>query len=216
MNEERMRDLYARHTALRAATDPPCQVSLDAMIDVLQHRGSEEERRQVMADILRNPACREEFELLRAVVRASQPLEAATDSDLRVKKPFLTPVQWRVAAGIVLVAGIGLAVLIARRGPVDQLRGGNSGIRIYEPREEARVHSLPQFVWGRMEGAIDYRFQLLNESGQVVYSMTGTDTALQVPSDAAVPAGRYLWNLTVQMPGGVAINSPTRGVVVAP
>jgi hypothetical protein len=216
MNEERMRDLYARHTALRAATDPPCQVSLDAMIDVLQHRGSEEERRQVMGEILRNPACREEFELLRAVVRASEPFQAEVDSPPGVRKPFLTPVQWRVAAGIVLLVGIGLAGLIARRGPRDQLRGGNSGIPMYDPRDEAQVHGLPRFVWGSMAGAIDYRFQLLNESGQVVYSMTGTDTVLQVPSDAAVPAGRYLWNVTVQMPGGVAINSPTRGLVVAP
>jgi hypothetical protein len=73
MNEERMRELYARSTARRAASDPPCEVSLERMIDVLERRGSEEERREVLAEILRSPACREEFELLRAVVRAEQP-----------------------------------------------------------------------------------------------------------------------------------------------
>jgi hypothetical protein len=216
MNEERMRELYARHTALRAATDPPCQVSLDAMIDVLEHHGSEDHRREIMAEILRSPACREEFELLRALVRASEGVEMPAEPEPAFRTPVLTPAQWRWAAGIIVVVGIGLIGLIVRTRPADQLRGSASAIALYDPRDEERVRSLPGFVWGRYEGAIDYRFQLLSESGQVVFSSSGTDTVAFVPSDVAVPTGRYLWNVSVQMPGGAAVNSKTRGVVVAP
>lgn len=216
MNEERMRDLYARHTAFRAATDPPCQVSLEAMIEVLEHHGSEDHRREIMAEILRNPACREEFELLRAMVRASEGVTIPAEAERSHKTPLFTPLQWRWAAGIIVVVGIGLIGLMLRPRPADQMRGGASEVAMYGPRDQERVRSLPGFVWGRVEGAIDYRFQLLSESGQVVYSASGTDTVAFVPSDVPVAPGRYLWNVTVEMPGGVAVNSRTRGVVVAP
>lgn len=211
MNEERMRELYARHTALRAASDPPCQVSLDAMIDVLQHRGSEETRREVMAEILRNPACREEFELLRAVVRASVPVPAPS----RFGFP-LSPAAWRWAAGIAAVVGLGLIVTLMRTRPADQLRGGGSSITLYGPKDEERVSALPNFVWGSVEGAIDYRFQLLGQAGQVVYTSSGTDTVALVPQDTPVPAGRYLWTVTAELVGGNSINSRTRGLVLSP
>jgi hypothetical protein len=216
MNEDRMRALYAQHTALRALSDPPCQVSLDAMIDVLEHRGPDEARRETMAEILRSPACREEFELLRAMVRASQAVEAPVAPKPALKVAGLTPMQWRWAAGIIVVVGIGLLGLILRDRPSDQLRGGASGIAMHGPSAEQRVGSLPRFVWGRYDGAIDYRFQLLSESGQVVYSASGTDTVATLPSDVVVSTGRYLWNVTAEMPGGASVNSGTRGVVVAP
>lgn len=218
MNEERMRELYARHTALRAASDPPCQVSLDEMIAVLEHQGSDDHRREIMAQILRSPTCREEFELLRALVRASQEVAvpAGVDAIPSPRRSLLSPSQWRIAAGILMVIGAGAIGWMLRSRPADQLRGGSSTVALYQPREEERVGSLPGFVWGRVPGAIEYRFQLLGESGQVVYSVSGTDTAAAVPASVVIPAGRYLWNVTVVRSGGVSVSSPTRGVVVSP
>lgn len=216
MNEERMRELYARHTALRAASDPPCEVSLDAMIDVLEHHGSEDHRREIMAQILRSPACREEFELLRALVRAGEEAEAPAEPEPSFKIPALTPMQWRIAAGIFLLVGVGLIGFIVKTRPANQLRAGGSAIPMYDPRDEERVRSLPGFVYGRVEGAVDYRFQLLSESGAIMYSTHGTDTVVFIPSEVEIPTGRYLWNVTVSMAGGNSINSRTYGVVVAP
>jgi hypothetical protein len=201
MNEERMRELYARSTARRAASDPPCEVSLEAMIDVLEQRGSEAERRQVLADILRSPPCREEFDLLRAVVRASQPLKA----------PTLISPMWRWAAGIVVVAGLGLAGLLGRR-PQEPLRGSGDAIELYAPAEEARVESLPGFVWGALPAALQYRLEVSTDAGAVAFSTTVRDTTVMVPQSTALPPGHYLWLVVAEMPSGQAVRSAVRGL----
>jgi hypothetical protein len=200
MNEDRMRELYAASTARRAASDPPCEVSLQAMIDVLERRGSEEERRNVLAEILRSPACREEFELLRAVVRASHPVE----------RPVVMRNAWRWAAGVVVIAGLGLAV--ARwRGPAGEpLRGGSGPIVLHGPLENARVSVLPGFAWGGVPGALQYRLDILSDSGRVAFSTTIRDTAVAPSSVAALPAGHYLWLVVAEMPSGQPIRSATR------
>ena len=201
MNEERMRELYARSTARRAASDPPCEVSLERMIDVLERRGSEEERRDVLAEILRSPACREEFELLRAVVRASQPVKTPT---------FLSP-MWRWAAGIALVAGLGLAAMWWSR-PADPLRGTGGAIVLHAPAENARAESLPGFVWSAVPGALQYRLEVVTDAGAVAFSTTLRDTTVIAPPSVALPPGRYLWLIVAEMPTGQPIRSEVRSL----
>lgn len=201
MNEERMRELYARSTARRAASDPPCEVSLERMIDVLERRGTEEERRQVLAEILRSPACREEFELLRAVVRASKPVRVPT---------FLSP-MWRWAAGIVVVAGLGLAVMWWRR-PADPLRGTGAGIVLYTPAENARAASLPRFVWSAVPGALQYRLDVVTDAGTVAFSTTLRDTSVIAPASRTLPPGHYLWLIVAELPTGQPIRSEVRSL----
>lgn len=203
MNEERMRELYARNTARRAASDPPCEISLEAMIDVLERRGTEEERRQVLAEILRSPACREEFELLRAVVRASRPVRA----------PVLGTNAWRWAAGIVVIVGLGLALALWRGEPPEPLRGGGSPIVLRAPGEDARLQEPPAFVWSAVPGAVEYRLELLTDSGGVAFSSVVRDTALILPAPLA--PGRYLWLVVARMPGGEAARSVTKRLTVA-
>lgn len=199
MNEERMRGLYTRSTARRAASDPPRVVSLEAMIDVLEQRGSEETRRELLAEILRSPACREEFELLRAVVRASQPVKAPR---------FFSPL-WRWAAGIVVVAGLGLTALLWQR-PREQVRGSGGAIELYAPAENARAQSLPAFVWSALPGALQYRLEVVTDTGAVAFSTTVRDTTATAPRAAALPPGHYLWLILAEMPAGLAVRSAVR------
>jgi hypothetical protein len=208
MNEERMRDLYARNAARRAASDPPCEVSLEAMIDVLEHRGSEDERRRIMGEILRSPACREEFELLRAVVRASQPVKAPSWWQQVAARRLLA------AAAIIAVAGLGLAVAL-RRGPEPEpLRGGPSPLVIYGPAEGSTLGTPRVFRWGRLSGAVEYTFELVDQAGQVGFTTTGADTTVTIPASQSLAPGRYLWVVVARMPDGQTVRSEARGVVV--
>jgi hypothetical protein len=204
MNEDRMRELYARSSARRAASDPPCEVSLEAMVDVLERRGSEEERRRVLAEILRSPACREEFELLRAVVRASQPVRA----------PVVVPQIWRWAAGIAAVAGLGLAFAVWRGRSPEPLRGGAPAIVLHGPADGAQVAAVPAFAWSPVPGALEYRLELLTDGGQVAFSSTVRDTTLALSPAPALPAGRYLWLVVAETPTGESARSETRRLII--
>lgn len=72
MNHERLRALYARHTAVHALLNEPAAVPLDAMLDVLEQRGPEQARRDTLQRILADPESLREFELLRAAAGASR------------------------------------------------------------------------------------------------------------------------------------------------
>jgi hypothetical protein len=208
MNEERMRELYARNAARRAASDPPCEVSLEAMVDVLEHRGSEEERRRIMGEILRNPACREEFELLRAVVRASQPVKAPAWWQQ------VAPRRLLAAAAIIAVAGLGFAVAL-RRGPQPEpLRGGPSPLVIHAPAEGATLGPTRVFTWGRLPGAVEYTFELLDRAGQVGFTTTGADTSVSIPASQSLAPGGYLWVVVARMPDGQTVRSEARSVLL--
>jgi hypothetical protein len=201
MNEDRMRELYARNSARRAASDPSCDVPLEAMIDVLEQRGPQEERRRVLAEILRSPACREEFELLRAVVRASRPVRAPVIST-----------AWRWAAAIAVIVGVGLVVALWRGRPPEPLRGGGSPIMLYDPAEGARLSGPPAFAWRAVPDALEYRLELLSDSGRVVFSSTVRDTILGGPPTLA--PGRYLWRVIARLGSGEAVQSSTRHLTV--
>lgn len=73
MNEDRLRALFTRHTAVHAMLRDGTVVPLEAMLEVLEHRGSEEHRRDILNQILADPESRKEFDLLRAAMRASAP-----------------------------------------------------------------------------------------------------------------------------------------------
>ncbi len=76
MDPQRLRALYARHTAVHALLRDPPSVPLEAMLDVLELRGTEADRRETLNRILGDPESRREFDLLRAAMRASQDWEA--------------------------------------------------------------------------------------------------------------------------------------------
>lgn len=79
MNHERLRALFARHTAVHALLNEAPAVPLEAMLAVLEQRGSRRERRETLQRILADPESQREFELLRAAMRASARSAAIDD-----------------------------------------------------------------------------------------------------------------------------------------
>ena len=81
MNEDRLRALFTRHTAVHALLRDGAVVPLEAMLEVLEHTGTDERRREILNQILADPESKKEFDLLRAAMRASAPEHAPREGE---------------------------------------------------------------------------------------------------------------------------------------
>jgi hypothetical protein len=205
MNEDRLRSLYNEALERRARTEQPCAVPLESMLEVLERRGPEETRLRVLRDILRSPSCLKEFELLRAVVRANQAERARR----------VPPLIWRWAAGIALIVGAGLAVRFwpPREEP---LRGAGVAVTLLTPSESAQLTSSPAFAWRPATGVLEYRLEVLSDSGAVLYSATIHDTMAALPPDLLLPGHTYEWRVVASLSSGRSVPSAPRRFTLVP
>lgn len=226
MNDEQLKELYARAIANRAQRGGSCDVPLEAMVAVLEHSGNEAERMETLRRVLANPACREEFELLRAVA------EGAREAPARRLNP-----AWSLAAAVALLLGSGWLWWSTRPG-IDALRGGPEEVEqprpgdrddpgatptdaapvLVEPAADARVARTVRFVWQAVPGARAYRVELLSEPGTLVTSIETSDTTARYAPTAGAAVGRaYRWVVIALLPEGVEVPSrPRRLTITAP
>lgn len=201
MNDERLRALYAGAMARMPLPDEATRVSLDAMVDVLERRGSEAERGKTLKAILRDPRAREEFELLRAVVRAGEPPRVS----------WKAAVGWRIAAGVAIMAGTAWLFSLTHE-PAEPLRGGDSLVTTVQPADGAELTAPPLFVWQRVPDAVDYRIEVVDSTGAVVFEERVSDTTSTGPvDDGLAPGQRYRWSVTALTREARSLRSPMRG-----
>ncbi len=198
MNDDRLRALYAGAMARLPAAGEAEPVPLEAMLEVLERRGSDAQRRETLRRILRDPRCREEFELLRAVVRAGTP----------PRRWWQAPVLWQAAAAIVVVAA-GAAWILGRSQPTPEpLRGGQGAVTILGPADNVELSAPPSFIWRPVPDAVDYRLEVVDTTGAVVYEEQVRDTLSPGPArDLFLPGQRYLWSVTVLTREGRTLRS---------
>lgn len=200
MNDERLRALYAGAMQRLPAPEDAEPVSLDAMVDVLERRGSEAERSRTLRAVLRDPRAHEEFELLRAVVRASDP----------PRRSWKTAAAWRVAAAVTIMAGTAW-IFRQTRDAGDQLRGGTATVTTVQPADGVELTAPPLFAWHQVPEAVDYRIEILDSTGTVVFEEQGGDTVSTGPvSGSLVPGNRYRWSVTAVTKDARSLRSATQ------
>jgi hypothetical protein len=205
MNDEQLRTLYAGAMARMPLPEGAAPVPLEAMVDVLERRGSETERSETLRAILRDPRAREEFELLRAVVRAGAPSRPS----------WRSAVGWRIAAGVALLAGTTWLFSLTSE-PSEPLRGNDSLVTTVQPGDGAALTAPPLFVWRRVPGAVDYRLEVVDSSGTVVFEERVTDTSATGPMTGELRAGQqYRWSVTALTGDGRSLRSPTHAFRLA-
>lgn len=203
MNDDRLRALYAG--AMARMPIPEEVVSLDAMMDVLERRGSESERSRTLKRILRDPRAREEFELLRVVVQAGAPPRAS----------WKTAVFWRVAAAAVIMAGTALIFSLTHE-PAEPMRGGEATVTTVQPADDAILTTPPLFVWQRVTGAVDYRLEVVDSSGAVVFEEQVGDTTSTGPMGTELrPGALYRWSVTALTTDARSVRSATHAFRIA-
>ena len=202
MNDATLRQAYEALLRERAGRGEPLGVSLEAMCDVLDRKGSEESRLAAIDRIMAHPRLAQEFEILRA---------AHTAGRVAQRRTF---VAWPLAIAASLIAAIGLGTWLARGGTdVDQLRGPSVAIPLYAPAETALADSARVFLWSGNPDATQYLFELSTAGGNALFSATTTDSSLALPDSVRLaPGASYFWYVRATTPQG-ELTSPLRPLV---
>ncbi len=107
----------------------------------------------------------------------------------------LAPISLAAAAAAALIIGAGLFWPSAGSSPEgDVLRGPAAAPILVLPPSGRAPSSDVTFVWHAIEGAEEYRFELLDPSGSPVFATATGDTVVALPgSIALVPNRVYSW-----------------------
>ena len=141
VQDQAMREAYQALLAARA-DQPPSDVSIERILELVEGSGSEEERLETLNLVMKDASLLREFELLRTAAGASRETP---------ERPM-----WRghlaKAAVLVVALGAGTVWMSSRgRGP-EVLRQGPSGIELVSPPESVS-ELAPTFVWRSVPAA---------------------------------------------------------------
>jgi hypothetical protein len=205
MTEEDLVRLYRRGTAARAMAAREGCVPPEALLAVVERRGTEDERLRAINHAMACVECAEELELLRAtrVVRD------------RARVPNIA---FALAASLLLAAGLGYYTLgrqQATRFPDDLTRGTAGDIQLVSPT--ANTNAIDSFVWHAVAGATSYVMELRNDDGRLLTRGTTADTTLAVPDSVHIAAGSVVyWTVSARLTDGTEVRSPALRVRLTP
>ncbi len=185
--------ISAHPTGRRDCPDP------ETITALLEREGKEADRLALLDHLMACPACRRDFELLRAVH------VAAPARTRRLLQPLA------LAASVALTAGLtwGLWSML-QTDQVDTLRGGDARIEPVAPASDAVVSLPVQLAWRPVSDASLYAAELLTHDGLVMQSWVTADTSVTVPvsGGATVQAGAYAWWVRTRLRDGTERRSP--------
>jgi len=202
MNDDRLRQAYARHLATRAPDVRAGCVSPEALLALVERQGTEAERLATLDHAMACDACRRDLDLLRAVARA-EPLAGA-----RRFVRWFTP-QLAAAAAVVLVVGAAAALWL-RPGGEPAWRGAGE-ITLVSPVGAVPSGRSRILSWRAVPGTPRYEVELLTAAGDSVYAVALTDTTLVLPPGVLLTADReYLWSVRARLADGTQVASAAR------
>lgn len=141
---------------------------------------------------------------------------------LRLFRPAARRRVWYVAAGVAAAALAGLLVLAlplgqesgpagpVLRGPPTALPEENlPSIQIVQPVEGSTLEPAAlHFAWRALDPTASYRVTITNETGDVVWTESTTDTTASLPPDSVLSReATYFWYVDALMPGGRSFTS---------
>ncbi len=217
-NDAGLQAAYARLLATRRADASVELLSPEDLLTLAESSGDDPERVALLDRVLAHPVMRDEFYLLRDVVRA-RPAEqttatrAASSGDVVPLRPRRRP--WMIPA----VAAAALLVttsLVLRRpsSPIDDpLRGANaSGVTLISPAPDAAIAAGHRFVWHPVPTAAEYELLVTDRDAQVVARTVVSDTVAVL--DGVVPASGQ-WTVTARTRDGRDLRSDPRAFTAA-
>ena len=176
-------------------------VRLEDMAALLDRELSGEELRRVEAHLASCDECRRE------VVEVSRTLRSS-----RNRKPWVALGTLAAAASIVgvLLLAPGARELGSPEAAAVRADGGalvDEGIpeiEVVSPTNAARIaRESPLFVWKSNANLAIYRFTLTDESGDVLWSESTTDTVLSLTSEVILqPSTTYFWHVDALLGDG--------------
>jgi hypothetical protein len=199
MTESKLQDLYQAGIAARPRES--C-VDEERILALVERRGSEDQRLATLDHVMACDACREEFELLRAIVESHESVFARRR---RVRMPTMR--QWLpIAAALALVVGaVSLWQVRERRAP-SVLRGAVDSLAVVEPLGGAAI-GPQRFVWRAVEGAVAYDLEVLQSDGTVLATAETRDTVIVLREPWTETPTTYRWWVTARLLDGSTLRS---------
>ena len=206
MKEEDLVRLYQRGTAARSANREGC-LTPEALLAVVEQRGSERDRTESVNHAMACPECAEELELLRST--------RVVQDRARLPRNALA-----LAASIVIVAGLGYYSL-GRTRPSAAVDGGltrgTPDVELVDPAA-APGERLPAVHWHPVEGATAYVVELRRDDGTLVTRSRTSDTTFAIADSvrAVVPGGEVYWGVIARLGDGSELRSASRRIRISP
>jgi hypothetical protein len=197
--EAEVRERYAELLARRAREGGGLPASLEEIQSLAATGADTPERIALLDRVLADPRTRDEYLLLRDVVR-----EGVVPHATRV------PRWLAAAAGILLVAGAGIVWRAQRAMAPEPMRGDGGAVELLAPAPDAVLRAGTTFVWRSVAGAEAYELELTDEEGASIATLRTSDTTLVLPDDAAASAPRVLWWITARLRSGDVLRSSPR------
>ena len=191
LTDAKLRDLYAR--ALHAPDGRKGCPDPGAIHALVRGEGDENQRLDMLDHVMSCEECSREFELLRAIDRASA--ENAGSVPTTNVRPIGRQVSWRRYAPLALAASIIIAAVVGlfgRDAGRDVIRGDQAAVVLVAPATEVQQGAQVQFAWRPIVDALRYELEVLDATGNAAYSATTTDTTAMLAGTTLTP-GDYRW-----------------------
>ena len=207
MTDDGLRRGYARHLADGLRDRRERCVAPEALLALVERRGSEEERLATLDHVGACAACRGDLDLLRAVHQAGQP----TGPRVLTSRRWLAAPSRRLAAAAVLVIAVGAVATVLRRTDEGLTRGGAAELSLIAPAESVVAGSPVTLTWHALPGADRYQVELLGMDGDSLFAQVTTDTTVTLPA-ASLPAvaQELLWSVRASLRDGTHSSASRR------
>jgi hypothetical protein len=163
MTDAELRDIYTRSLTKRADCPTP-----DAMMALITHTGSEDSRLATLDHVMSCVACKQDFELLRAI-------HAAERANAGAARPRRSVAPWLAAAVVVIAAGA-LTLTELQRPASNPTRGASSS-------DIGLVGTVGgSLVWHAIPDAVRYDVEIVDASGATIFHARVADTTTAMPT----------------------------------
>lgn len=196
--EERYAELLARRAREGAAL--PATVE---EIQALAAAGADTPERVALLDrVLADPRTRDEYLLLREVIRAGERRSVGR-----------VPRWLAVAAGIVVVTAAGVVWRAQQAMAPEPMRGDAAAVELLSPAPDAMLAAGTPFAWRPVAGVEAYEFELTDADGASITTLRTSDTSIVLPDSVVADAApRALWWVTARLRSGQAVRSAPRAL----
>jgi hypothetical protein len=206
VSDDALRQAYERLMRARDATRRDDAVPIEAMLALVERRGSDEERLRTLDAVMRSAEARAELEVLRAAAGA---VPVVPSEHARVLRRWIP-----IAAAAVLVVVASL-VMRAPTPSADTMRGGDANAIVLVGPDAMSAGAPRPFVWRSTAGVSRYTFELLDADGAVVHTATTRDTMLALPPAVRLVAGAdYRWVVRADAESGRTLTAVPRALRV--
>jgi hypothetical protein len=176
MTDAELRDIYTRSLTSRAQSRAGCP-SPEAIEALIAQTGREASRLATLDHVMSCAACKEEFELLRAI-------NAAERVNAGVARPRRSVAPWLAAAVVVIAAGA-LTLTQLQRSGSNPTRGASSS-------DIALVGTVSgSLIWRAIPDAVRYDVEIVDASGATIFHARVADTTAALPS--TLPSTPVSW-----------------------